>query len=163
MFKAESAPGVSAAASENEAASAQGTVASVVTHRATTGHKEVICTRVLLETSGSFRSFEAWAAAVAPEMQGTRERCTRLVGTMAEFERRRTYKLVNAGSVFRLMADGTDRFYQIELGAVIWTLPRDLTLEMPVDQLAWLHQLGPKGRHARGGCSPSLSIRRRGI
>ena len=48
--------------------------------------------------------------------------------------------------VFRLSADGLDRTYQVELGTVVWSLPKGLDfLPCYGENAGWLEQLGPKG------------------
>ena len=86
----------------------------------------MVAARALLETSGSFKSLDGWLAALAGEERHTLEskwHCTRLVSTMAEFEKAVTNRVLREGSVFRLQADGLDRHYQVEIGAVLRSLP----------------------------------------
>ena len=48
--------------------------------------------------------------------------------------------------MFRLMADGLDRTYQVETGTVLWSLPSHLK-HLPEHgvQVGWLEVLGPRG------------------
>ncbi len=63
---------------------------------------------------------------------------------MTEYDRMISYSLLTLGSVFRLMADGAVRICQVEIGAVLWELPRAVTaLTASVEQIGWLEELGP--------------------
>ncbi len=57
-----------------------------------------------------------------------------------------TKSIVKEGVVFRLIADGLDRTYQVEIGTVLWSLPKPLDF-LPAYALeaGWLEQLGNKG------------------
>ena len=123
--------------------------ASVTTHQPTTGHRAVIATRALLETSGSFYNYDVWVNALAGAERQALEsmwHCRRLVNTMAHRERGLTHSLLSEGAVFRLQADGLDRTYQVEIGTVLWSLPSSLR-QLPThgEQPGWLQVMGPKG------------------
>ena len=45
---------------------------------------------------------------------------------MALHEKLLTQKILKEGVVFRLSADGLDRTYQVEIGTVLWSLPKAL-------------------------------------
>ena len=65
---------------------------------------------------------------------------------MALHEKLVTQKILKEGVVFRLSADGLDRTYQVEVGTVLWTLPKALEFLPSYGKTAgWLEQLGPKG------------------
>ena len=77
---------------------------------------------------------------------GSSFQCRRLVSTMALHEKLVTQKILKEGVVFRLSADGLDRTYQVELGTVLWSLPKALDFLPSYGKNAgWLEQLGPKG------------------
>ena len=111
--------------------------------------RAVVAARALLETSGAFNSLDVWLAALAGEERHALEsqwHCKRLVSTMAEFEKAVTNRVLREGTVFRLQADGLDRHYQVEIGAVLWSLPSFLKhLPSHGEPAGWLRQLGPRG------------------
>ena len=113
------------------------------------GGRAVVATRAMLETSSSFRSFDVWRdALIGGERQllESRQQCRRLVTTMAQYEKIVTQRILNHGAVFRLAADGLDRTYQVEIGTVLWSIPKALAF-LPTYGLnaGWLEQLGPNG------------------
>ena len=65
---------------------------------------------------------------------------------MAQYEKIVTHRLLKEGAVFRLAADGLDRTYQVEIGTVLWKIPKALDF-LPTYALKakWLEQLGPEG------------------
>ena len=72
--------------------------------------------------------------------------CRQMVSTMALHKKLVTQKIMKEGVVFRLSADGLDRTYQVELGTVLWSLPKALDFLPSYGKNAgWLEQLGPKG------------------
>ena len=111
--------------------------------------RAVIATRALLETSSSFRSFDVWRNALLGDERaavGSPFQCRQLVSTMAQYEKLVTQRILKAGVVFRLSADGLDRTYQVELGTVLWSLPKALDFLPSYGKHAgWLEQLGPNG------------------
>ena len=86
--------------------------------------------RTCLETKGSFSSLEKWVAAAQVETPGIQKHShdvfKQCLQTMVSYERFITKTLLEGGSVFRLMADGRKRVYQVEIGAVLWTFPAAL-------------------------------------
>ena len=114
------------------------------------GCRAVIAARTLLETHGSFRSFETWRDAVRSETERqafeSSWHCKKLVETMASYERVLTFNLLKEGAAFRLEADALDRTYQVEIGTVLWSLPSALQ-DLPKHgvQAGWLQVLGPRG------------------
>ena len=69
-----------------------------------------------------------------------------MVSTLAHLEKLVTHKILKEGVAFRLSADGLDRTYQVELGTVLWFLPKSLDfLPSYGTNAGWLEQLGPKG------------------
>ena len=113
------------------------------------GGRAVVATRALLETCSSFRSFDVWRDALLGDERaavGSSKHCRQMVSTMALHEKLVTQKIMKDGVVFRLSADGLDRTYQVELGTVLWSLPKALDfLPSYGKQAGWLEQLGPKG------------------
>ena len=96
------------------------------TTQSTTGRRAVVAVRVLLETTSSFHSMDAWLAALTLGDRDALEsswHAKRLVGAMAQYERIQTYRLLQEGAVFRLAADGQQRTYQVEIGTVLWSFP----------------------------------------
>ena len=86
----------------------------------------MVAVRVLLETTSSFHSMDAWLAALTLGDRDALEsswHAKRLVGAMAQYERIQTYRLLQQGAVFRLAADGQQRTYQVEIGTVFWSFP----------------------------------------
>ena len=96
--------------------------------------RDLVLLRTLLETRGSFRDLDTWSRVDGKDGRLGRNACPRLLGTWAACEREVTRDVLQLGSVFRLAADGLGRTYQVELGAVLWTLPA---------RLQWLLQLQP--------------------
>ena len=88
---------------------------------------EFIHLRTLLETKGSFSSLQKWVAAAQVDKKDIQnydfKKCLQ---TMVSYERFITKTLLECGSVFRLMADGRKRVYQVEIGAVLWKFPAAL-------------------------------------
>ena len=77
---------------------------------------------------------------------GSSKQCRQMVSTMALHEKLVTQKILKEGAVFRLEADGKDRTYQVEIGTVLWSLPKALGfLPSYAKKAGWLEQLGPKG------------------
>ena len=114
------------------------------------GAKGVVATRALLEAASSFRSFDVWRDGLLGEAEraavGTPWLCRRFVLSLAMHERLVTHKMLKEGAVFRLSADGLDRTYQVEIGTVLWSLPKVLEFLVPYAcNAGWLEQLGPKG------------------
>ena len=113
------------------------------------GARGVVATRALLETSSSFKSFDVWREALLGDERaavGSSKECRRRVMSMAQHEKWVTQKILKEGVVFRLSADGLDRAYQVELGTVLWSLPKALDFLPSYGKNAgWLEQLGPKG------------------
>ena len=113
------------------------------------GGRAVVATRALLETSSSFRCFDVWRDALLGNERaavGSSFQCRQMVSTMALHEKLVTQKILKEGVVFRLSADGLDRTYQVELGTVLWSLPKALDFLPNYGKNAgWLEQLGPKG------------------
>ena len=114
------------------------------------GARGVVATRALLETSSSFRSFDLWRDGLLGDQDrlavGSSWQCRRLVLSMALREKLLTQKILKEGVVFRLSADGLDRTYQVEIGTVLWSLPKALEfLPSYARNAGWLEQLGPKG------------------
>ena len=114
------------------------------------GARGVVATRALLETSSSFHSFDVWRDGLLGEQDrlavGSSWQCRRLVLPMALHEKLLTQKILKEGVVFRLSADGLDRTYQVEIGTVLWSLPKALDcLPRCASNAGWLEQLGPKG------------------
>ena len=111
--------------------------------------RAVIATRALLETSSSFRSFDVWRSVLLGDERadvGSSFQCRQLVSTMAQYEKLVTQRIIKEGVVFRLSADGLDRTYQVELGTVLWSMPKALDFLLSYGTNAgWLEQLGPNG------------------
>ena len=124
---------------------------------------DIVFLRVLVETRGSFRDFEAWvgasaalasvAAASTAHAESFRHArvmnrsfAKRGVETLAAVERALTHELAMASGAFRLQADGQGRTYQVELGMLLWRLPRWGSWLFQ-NQMAcpWLIQLGDRG------------------
>ena len=86
--------------------------------------------RTLLETQGSFSSLELWVAAAQVEntdgQKNSPDDFKKCLQTMVSYERFITKTLLERGSVFRLQADGRERVYQVEIGAVLWKFPAAL-------------------------------------
>ena len=117
---------------------------------AESGGRGVVATRALLETSSSFRSFDVWREALLGDQErasvGSSSQCRRVVMSLALHERLVTQKILKEGAVFRLSADGLDRTYQVEIGTVLWTLPKALDFMLRyAGNAGWLEQLGPNG------------------
>ena len=56
------------------------------------------------------------------------------------------HQLLHAGAVFRLLADGLERTYQVEIGTVVWKLPPCLKrLSHFAIKQGWMQGLGDKG------------------
>jgi len=131
------------------AASAKDEAASVRTLQPTTGYRAVVAARALLETAGSFHSFDVWRDALGGEERQALEshwHCKRLVTTMAHYEKELTHRVLREGAVFRLQADGLDRTYQVEIGTVLWSVPSCLQhLPAHGEKGGWLEVLGPRG------------------
>ena len=74
------------------------------------------------------------------------QQCRRVVAAMARYEKIVTHRILKHGAVFRLAADGLDRTYQVEIGTVLWSIPKALDF-LPSYGLraGWLEQLGPRG------------------
>jgi hypothetical protein len=86
------------------------------------GYRALVAVRALLETSGSFHSFDVWLDALGIEERpalASHWHCKRLVTTMAHNEKEVTHRLLREGAVFRLQADGLDRTYQVEIGTLV--------------------------------------------
>ena len=119
------------------------------TNAPNTAGRAVVAVRALLETSGSFNSFDNWRDALGgAEARALESRwhCKRLVSTMAHYEKQVTHRLLMEGAVFRLQADALDRTYQVEIGTVLWSLPSSLKhLPQYGDKEGWLEALGPRG------------------
>ena len=64
----------------------------------------------------------------------TRARASKLVAAWAAFEKGLTREVIQHGTAFRLAADGLQRTFQVELGAILWGLP---------PKLRWLLELRP--------------------
>ena len=114
------------------------------------GARGVVATRALLETSTSFHSFDVWRDGLLGDQDrlavGSPWQCRRLVLSMALHEKLVTHKILKEGVAFRLSADGLDRTYQVEIGTVLWSLPKVLDfLPRSAGNAGWLEQLGPKG------------------
>ena len=145
----DSSKAASATAASATAASAMITHATTRTSKPTEGYRAVVAVRALLETAGSFRSFDVWRDALGgAERQALESQwhCKRLVSTMAQYEKELTHRVLREGAVFRLEADGLDRIYQVEIGSVLWSLPAFLK-DLPAhgEQAGWLEVLGPRG------------------
>ena len=117
---------------------------------AESGARGVVATRALLETCSSFRSFDVWRDGLLGDRDraavGSSWQCRRVVLSMALHEKWVTQKILKEGVVFRLSADGLDRTYQVEIGTVLWSLPKVLDfLPCYASNAGWLEQLGPKG------------------
>ena len=116
----------SATLASTPAESAKDKAASTKSLFPTTAHRAVVATRALLETSGSFRSYEKWIDALGgADRQALESRwhCRRLVSTMAQYEKEVTHRILREGAVFRLAADGLERTYQVKIGTILWSLP----------------------------------------
>jgi hypothetical protein len=113
------------------------------------GYRAVAAARALLETAGSFHSFDVLRDALGGDERKAMEsswHCKRLVSMMAQYEKDLTHRLLRDGAVFRLQADGLDRTYQVEIGTVIWSLSSDLEHVLTHGERArWLEVLGPRG------------------
>ena len=139
----------SATLASTPAASAKDKAASTKSLFPTTAHRAVVATRALLETSGSFRSFEHWRDALGGADRQALEsqwHCRRLVSTMAQYEKEVTHRILREGAVFRLAADGLERTYQVEIGTILWSLLASLQhLPAHGEQDGCLEVLGPRG------------------
>ena len=136
--------------SQGEAVSASRASPIVASKQEGPGYASFLFARALLETRGSFRDFEAWAAAAAAGgtavQMGNREIGAEHVNTVAAYERLVTQRFLREGALFRLLADGLGRVYQVEIGTVIWKFPSSLRVfQQNVAALPWLEQLGPNG------------------
>ena len=144
-----SATAASATAASATAASEKDEAISALTPQSSTGYRAVIAARALLETSGSFHSYDVLRDALGGEDRKALEshwHCKRLVSTMAQYEKDLTHRLLRDGAVFRLQADGLGRTYQVEIGTVIWSLSSDLEHVLAHgEQAGWLEVLGPRG------------------
>ena len=114
------------------------------------GSRGIVAARALLETSSSFRSFDVWRDGLLGHQDrlavGSPWQCRRLVFSMALHEKLLTQKILKEGVVFRLSADGLERTYQVEIGTVLWSLPKALEfLPRFATNAGWLEQLGLKG------------------
>ena len=119
-------------------------------HSAESGARGVVATRALMEASSSFRGFTVWRDALLGEAErsavGSPSLCRRFLSSLALHEKLVTHKVLKEGVVFRLSADGLDRTYQVEIGTVLWSLPKVLDFLVPyATNAGWLEQLGPKG------------------
>ena len=81
------------------------------------GARGVVAARALLETSSSFNSFDVWRDGLLGDQDraavGSSWQCRRLVESLALHERTVTQKIMKAGVVFRLSADGLDRLPKV--------------------------------------------------
>ena len=115
----------------------------------------MVATRALLETTSSFRSFDKWRNALVGDeraVAGSSFQCRRLVSTMALNEKRVTQRILKQGAVFRLSADGLDRTYQVEVGTVLWSLPKPQEfLPSYGKTVGWLEQLGHRDHGSWSG------------
>ena len=108
----------------------------------------MVATRARLETTSSFRSFTVWRNALIGDERAAAEsafQCRKMVSTMALHEKLVTQKIIKEGAVFRLSADGLDRTCQVEIGTVLWSLPKSFcsaTVKMQVGWNSWA-QKGP--------------------
>ena len=115
-----------------------------------TNCRAIVATRALVETRGSFGSFEVLRDALVGkderEALESQWHLKRLTTTMAQYEKVLTQRLLREGAVFRLKADGLARTYQVEIGTVLWSLPAFLK-DLPAhgEQAGWLEVLGPRG------------------
>ena len=112
--------------------------------------RDVLFMRTLLETRGSFRSFELWAAACDGESTGPRKvnrcQCAKGLQTMVALERALTLEFLMEASACHLQADGLGRIYQVEMGMVLWKYPRwGSWLLQPGIACPGLLQLGDRG------------------
>ncbi len=108
---------------------------------------QFVLLRVMVETRGSFRDFERWAAAAADgDRVLNRDVCQQGVATMASVERALTRELLMSASACRLQADGLERIYQVEMGMVIWKFPQwgSWLLRSGRDR-PWMRELGDRG------------------
>ena len=134
-----------------ETAATAAAQAPVVVHTADQrpGGRAVVVARALIETSSSFRSFDVWRDALLGDDRGALEshkQCRKVVATMAQNEKIVTHRILKEGAVYRLAADGLDRTYQVEIGTVLWSIPK--ALEFLKDyglKAGWMEQLGPQG------------------
>ena len=138
-----------AASASAATAATKGEPTRIRTPQPATGSRAVVAARALLETAGSFRSLDVWLDALGGEGRQAFEsdwHCRRLVSTMANYEKELTHRLLKEGAVFRILADGLERTYQVEIGTVLWSLPRALEhLPAHGEQAGWLEALSPRG------------------
>jgi len=120
------------------------------------GFEDLLMARVMVETRGSFRDLTLWtkAASAAASAGGKakgieRQDSKQLVDTLAHYERGITFKCLEAGSAFRLAADGKGRCYQVEIGALLWKWPAGLKFLLELGPAGgldrWVETLGPQG------------------
>eukprot|EP00959_Pyramimonas_sp_CCMP1952_P423619 8873836-Pyramimonas_sp.AAC.1 len=65
---------------------------------------------------------------------------------MDQHEKIITQRILEPGAVFRVAADGLDRAYPVEIGTVLWSIPKALGFLLSYALKAgWLEQLGPRG------------------
>ena len=117
------------------AAPAQYDAVSIRTLQPTICDRAVVAARALLETAGSFHSYDVLLDALVGEDRQTLEshwHLKRLVSTMVVYEKELTHRLLREGAGVRLQADGFDRTYQVEIGTVLWSLPFPLK-HLPTD------------------------------
>ena len=96
--------------------------------------------RAMTEVRGAFRDYEVWTkAAFAGRAEAKesvlmdRKEVKKGLDTMAAVERDVTYHLLQTANTCSLQADGLERIYQVEMGMVVWKIPK---------VCPWLHQLG---------------------
>ena len=79
---------------------------------------------------GSFSSLEMWVAAAQVEKTDIRSHddFKKCLQTMVSYEWFITNRFITktSGSVFRLLADGRKRVYQVEIGSILWKFPAAL-------------------------------------
>ena len=134
----------------SDAAATAAPIAPIFVRKAApeSGGRAVVATRALLEACSSFESFDLWRNAFLGderEAVGSSAQCREMVSTMALRETLVTQKILKAGVVFRLSADGLDRTYQVEIGTVLWSLPKSFcsaTVKMQAGWNSWA-QKGP--------------------
>ena len=92
------------------------------------------------------------SSGTSAQLWGLLFKCRRLVSTMAQLEKLVTQKILKEGVVFRLSADGLGRTYQVELGTVLWSLPKALDFLPSYGKTAgWLEQLGHRDHGSWSG------------
>ena len=70
--------------------------------------------------------------------------------TMVSYQRFITKTLLERGSVFRLMADGRKRVYQVEIGSILWKFPAALEpVRADLAKSGCISCLGPGGALGR--------------